>query len=339
MKKLRSNSKGNLVSNDHDHDHDHDHDQVMKVHHEGIKTIGVQSTCCDFSGNNSDLCLCIVTWNMNGHVTYEDVEKIVGKNRGYDLLVVGLQEAVSKYNVITMFESVLSASHFLLGESTLQSLQLYVFGPKNSQMFVKELKRDKYATGGWGGMINRKKGAVAIRINYKAFRLEFISCHLSAHAKNVEERNSQLRDIRRALFAKDWNPYGRTSQVTIWLGDLNYRLEGINTFPARSLIHSDLHQMLTENDQLLQEAERGEIFNGYFEGTLAFKPTYKFDIGSSTYDTSHKVRVPSWTDRILFKIEDNNKIVASLHSYDSIDTVRSSDHKPVKAHLCLKERK
>lgn len=48
-------------------------------------------------------------------------------------------------------------------------------------------------------------------------------------------------------------------------------------------------QMLTENDQLLQEAERGQVFNGYYEGTLAFKPTYKYNIGSSNYDTSHKV--------------------------------------------------
>lgn len=47
--------------------------------------------------------------------------------------------------------------------------------------------------------------------------------------------------------------------------------------------------MLTSKDQLLQEAERGEIFNGYCEGALAFKPTYKYDIGSSSYDTSHKV--------------------------------------------------
>ena len=44
-----------------------------------------------------------------------------------------------------------------------------------------------------------------------------------------------------------------------------------------------------KKDQLLQEAEKGEVFNGYYEGTLTFKPTYKYDIGSSIYDTSHKV--------------------------------------------------
>lgn len=94
--------------------------------------------------------------------------------------------------------------------------------------------------------------------------------------------------------------------------------------------------MLIGKDQLLQEAERGEIFSGYCEGTLKFKPTYKYDVGSSDYDTSHKVRVPSWTDRILFKIEDADKVKAILRSYESVDAIESSDHKPVKAHLCLK---
>lgn len=89
-------------------------------------------------------------------------------------------------------------------------------------------------------------------------------------------------------------------------------------------------------DQLLQEAERGEIFKGYYEGTLGFKPTYKYNVGSSNYDTSHKVRVPAWTDRILYKIQDTKNIQTTLYSYDSIDQVNGSDHKPVKADLCLK---
>lgn len=47
-------------------------------------------------------------------------------------------------------------------------------------MYV-ELKVDKQSIGGCGGIIGRKKGAVAIRINYKGIRLLFISCHLSGN--------------------------------------------------------------------------------------------------------------------------------------------------------------
>jgi len=51
-----------------------------------------------------------------------------------------------------------------------------------------------------------------------------------------------------------------------------------------------------------------------------------------------QVRVPAWTDRILYKIEDENTLEATLHSYESIDQIYGSDHKPVKAHLCLRLR-
>ncbi|XP_018821612.1 type IV inositol polyphosphate 5-phosphatase 11 [Juglans regia] len=305
--------------------------------HEGIKTVGADNLC-DFS-SSSDLCICIVTWNMNGQVCYEDLAEIVGSgSRKFDLLVIGLQE-VPQNNILQPLQAALvETDHILLGKSIMQSLQLYVFGPKKcSDFFSKEvLQVDKHSIGGFGGLIGRKKGAVAIRINYKGIRMVFISCHLSAHARRVEDRNSQCRHMSHSLFSKNWNPYARPAHITVWLGDLNYRIQGIDTHPARNLIHQDLHRMLISKDQLLQEAERGHIFNGYCEGTLTFKPTYKYNVGSSKYDTSYKVRVPSWTDRILFKIEDMEKINANLHSYESVDEIISSDHKPVKAHICLK---
>ncbi|GMI96778.1 ARABIDOPSIS THALIANA INOSITOL POLYPHOSPHATE 5-PHOSPHATASE 11 [Hibiscus trionum] len=301
--------------------------------HDGIKTVRADNAC-DFS-RNSDLCICVVTWNMNGQVSYEDLVELLGSNRRFDLLVIGLQE-VPRKNLARLLQDALRETHELLGKATMQSLQLYVFGPKNSDMFIKEAKVDKHSFGGCGGMMRRKKGAVAISINYKGFRMVFITCHLSAHGGNVEERNSECRHISHSLFSKEWNPNARLSHITVWLGDLNYRLQGINTHPARSLIQRDLHQLLRSKDQLHQEAERGQIFNGYCEGTLAFKPTYKYNLGSSNYDTSYKVRVPSWIDRILFKIEDPDQITASLHCYESVDDIYSSDHKPVRAHLCLK---
>lgn len=50
-----------------------------------------------------------------------------------------------------------------------------------------------------------------------------------------------------------------------------------------------------------------------------------------------QVRVPAWTDRILFKIEeDTDNVEATLHSYESMDEIYGSDHKPVKAHICLR---
>ncbi|KAJ4962814.1 hypothetical protein NE237_022753 [Protea cynaroides] len=304
-------------------------------HHQGIKTVAVEQLC-KFSGSPT-LCMNIVTWNMNGKVSYQDLAELVGVDRKFDLLVIGLQE-VPRCNMRRLLQEALVETHSLLGKAIMQSLQLFVFGPKNSDLF-KEIKVDKHAIGGFGGLIRRTKGAVALSISFKGIRMVFISCHLSAHASNVEERNSQCRHISHSLFSKNQNPYARPSQITVWLGDLNYRIQGIDTLPVRNLIQKNLHGLLTSNDQLLQEAERGQVFSGYCEGTLTFKPTYKYNIGSSNYDTSYKVRVPSWTDRILYKIENFGNIEATLRSYESIDSIHSSDHKPVKAHLCLKVNK
>lgn len=154
----------------------------------------------------------------------------------------------------------------------------------------------------------------------------------AAHANKVDQRNEELRRISNSLISKD----KRTHDLIVWLGDLNYRIQDVSNRPARSLIQNHLQSVLVRKDQLLQEADRGEIFKGYYEGTLGFKPTYKYNVGSSNYDTSHKVRVPAWTDRILYKIQDTKNIQTTLYSYDSLDQVNGSDHKPVKADLCLK---
>ncbi|KAJ4831780.1 hypothetical protein Tsubulata_039052 [Turnera subulata] len=246
----------------------------------GITTVKANSVC-DFS-RNSDLCICIVTWNMNGQVSNEDLLELIGSNRKFDLLVVGLQEAPRK-NIARLLDTALADTHT-------PSCSLFIYMYLGLRIHSCSLKVDKHSIGGFGGLTNRKKGAVAIRINCNGIRIVFISCHLSAHANNVEERNSQCRHISHGLFSKNFNPYARPAQIIVWLGDLNYRIQGIDTHPARNLIQKNLH----------------------------------------------RVRVPSWTDRILFKIEDMDKISASLHSYESIDNIYSSDHKPVKAHLCLK---
>ncbi|KAF8410624.1 hypothetical protein HHK36_003156 [Tetracentron sinense] len=304
----------------------------LEATQEGIKTVGVEKLC-GFS-TNSLLCICIVTWNMNGKLSNEEFAELVGSDRKFDLLVVGFQEVPRGNNIAKLLQAVLVETHSLLGESIMQSLQLFVFGPKNSELFNNEMKVDKHNVGGFGGLIRRKKGAVAISISLKGIRMVFIACHLSAHARYVEKRNFQCRQISHSLFSKNGNPDARPSHLTVWLGDLNYRIQGIDKQSVKNLIQKNLLELLTSKDQLLQEAERGQMFDGYCEGNLAFKPTYKYNIGSNNYD--YKLRVPSWTDRILYKIDKFSEIDATLHSYESIDCIHSSDHKPVKAHLCLK---
>ena len=58
------------------------------------------------------------------------------------------------------------------------------------------------------------------------------------------------------------------------------------------------------------------------EGEIKFPPTYKYKKNTNFYNISK--RVPSWTDRILFK---NSENITSLY-YDRVN-LTLSDHKPI----------
>ncbi len=84
----------------------------------------------------------------------------------------------------------------------------------------------------------------------------------------------------------------------------------------------------------------GAVFIGYDEGPVIFNPTYRYNLGTDTYDTSEKMRIPAWTgehysmtgltsesrmfvvDRILYRGTD-----LDLSVYSKAD-LRSSDHRP-----------
>lgn len=59
---------------------------------------------------------------------------------------------------------------------------------------------------------------------------------------------------------------------------------------------------------------------------MHFRPTYKFDFDSDTYDSSAKARIPAWCDRILF-VQKGMECLA----YNSDMTLKTSDHRPVYA--------
>ncbi|XP_050524165.1 inositol polyphosphate 5-phosphatase E isoform X4 [Daktulosphaira vitifoliae] len=129
-----------------------------------------------------------------------------------------------------------------------------------------------------------------------------------------------------------------------WCGDLNFRLTNsrqdimkwinVHTFPLDLPINQSFSDQLTEC--LLNDV----IFRGFQEGPIKFAPTYKYDPGTKTFDSSIKQRTPSYTDRILYKCG-KSPILSStsgLHcksshieciTYCSVPSVCTSDHKPV----------
>ena len=112
-----------------------------------------------------------------------------------------------------------------------------------------------------------------------------------------------------------------------WFGDLNYRIDTtLGQDTLKMLVNEDRRKDMLAFDQLIKQQRETNVFVGYNEGEITFDPTYKYDIGTSEFDTGNCKRPPAWTDRILWKGNHIDQI-----QYRSHPSFKVSDHKPVSA--------
>lgn len=107
-----------------------------------------------------------------------------------------------------------------------------------------------------------------------------------------------------------------------WIGDLNYRLQ-LSEKQVKTVLE---YEKLQFYDQLHIERKKKRVFEGYSEGKITFRPTYKYDPGTDDWDSSEKCRAPAWTDRIFWK---TTKLKVEQLFYNSVMEIRESNHKPV----------
>ena len=149
----------------------------------------------------------------------------------------------------------------------------------------------------------------------------------------LPERNENYKSITTKLIEED-ALFDLSSGVCIWMGDLNYRLAGDNA-KVRQLVKQNKLRELDHLDQLAQVRDGDIAFGGWSESEITFKPTYKFDVNTDIYDTSFKQRVPSWTDRVLYRAAKPCAVHPHPKSYKSHPGIKLSDHKPVSAAFSL----
>lgn len=169
----------------------------------------------------------------------------------------------------------------------------------------------------------------------------FLNCHLAAGQSQTKDRNTDINTIldsrllpyeRNMIVRQDSYVLGGDGtmvldhEIVILNGDLNYRIDTMSRDTVVNAVKANQLAKLLDRDQLLAARKRNPWFKLRFlnELPIEFAPTYKYDVGTDTYDTSEKRRAPAWCDRILYRGPDRiRQMTYQRHE------VRVSDHRPV----------
>lgn len=280
------------------------------------------------------------TFNVNGKLTKEKVESWLKPiEESPDIYVIGLEEIVElspghmlstdpytkafwEKKLLTEINSYNDRKYHAVWSSQLGGLALLIFTDDENKARIKHIEGDMKKTG-FGG-ISSNKGAIAVHLSLSNTKFCFVVSHLSAGLENVEQRHNDYKSIAKHI------RFSRGTRIKdhdgiIWMGDFNYRILLSNDDVRRAIVERNYH-MLFEKDQLNQQMISGESFPFFDEMEITFPPTYKFNPGTSEYDTSEKMRIPAWTDRILSRGE-----VLRQELYGSAEDILFSDHRPVYA--------
>merc|ERR1711968_245244 len=101
---------------------------------------------------------------------------------------------------------------------------------------------------------------------------------------------------------------------------------------VHELIQHRAFAELLKHDQLSRSIETGKALVGFHEAPINFAPTFKLHRGNASATAYQHKRIPSWCDRVLWSAlseELEQQIKCTL--YESIPSVTTSDHKPVRA--------
>ncbi|KAJ8300522.1 hypothetical protein KUTeg_022041 [Tegillarca granosa] len=271
------------------------------------------------------------TWNM-GDIKYlmgcknslQDFLLPEDSNFVQDIYAIGTQENnVPKKEWEVQIQETLGPSHVLFHSTTHGALHLAIYIRRDLIWFCSVPEDDQVTTR--AVTMVKTKGGCAISFTFFGTSFLFVNCHFTSDDGRIKERIADYQRISSGDISSKID-------AVFWFGDLNFRIEK-GRHPVEDLVHAIVSQDhpnfedLLQNDELKKCILQEQIFNGFQEGRINFKPTYKFDINSDRYDTSAKNRIPSYTDRVLFRAKKKNTV--SCSHYDAVTSLKLSDHRPV----------
>ena len=297
-----------------------------------------------------------LTWNCGVTLPYdlerEQMKQLLAKcldDGGIDLIVITLQEIVelNATQIMTVdperrlawetaFSELLQPEYALLVGNQLVGTTLSVFCRARCLDKIRGVELGSKKTG-LGGMAGNK-GSIAVRLDWCDTPICLVASHFCAGQGAWTDRDNEYRFIKDSLGFSRGRGILQNHHHVLWLGDLNYRIEGDGAHIRHTLCtvgedRKGILGVLYALDQLRNSVEQQSAFVGFKEGSIEFMPTYKYDPGTDNYDTSEKGRAPAWTDRILLHSTIAEK--GQIETYECLQAVRASDHRPVYAVLRL----
>lgn len=289
--------------------------------------------------------LLVTTWNMNcvpgssTNVTcLQDILLPAEVHLVPEMYAIGIQEFQTNREEweVTLQETV-GFSHVLLHSVVVGTLYAAVFIRRELIWFCSEAEDASLIT----RPLVKTKGGLGISLQLFGTTFLFVNSHFKAHDDQLKERIEDFEkcrlgiDLPKNLPAKEKprpNDVTKRFDCVFWFGDLNFRV-GLKREQVLRVVNEQRRNGSREygelliHDQLRNTMSEGAIFHGFQEADIRFEPTYKFDTGTNTYDTSFKQRTPGYTDRILFRAKRKGTIECLV--YNAVHTVTVSDHKPV----------
>jgi len=253
--------------------------------------------------------ICCLTYNLHGEaLDFIQISRLltIHKNNSCDIYSIATQE--SQRSILmnlffwdkTKFEEDLARffgkDYVRLHTETLGGVHLIIFIKKIHKNYILNYYKEYIKTGFYGLLGN--KGAVGIGFKLYNISFFFISCHLCSGFDNTLYRNYDFDYIQ-----KNIHPHLDRFDVIIWMGDFNYR-SNKSMEEVEEVIKNNNELSLLEFDQMSEEIKNYNLKSfGYKEGKINFKPTYKYsDDETNEIICDCKDHIPSWTDRILYKV-------------------------------------
>ncbi|THD22119.1 Phosphatidylinositol-bisphosphatase [Fasciola hepatica] len=284
----------------------------------------------------------IVTWNMNCPRVQkypEDLSDLIfpsSMNNSPSIFAICLQEIPpEKQELLVRLQAAIGPQHVLFSHAFHGTLALAVFVSRELIWYTSVPQVSAVTT----RTAVRTKGAVAVCFILFGTSMLFLSSHFKASQDRVNMRVQDYQDVVASLnlpkigLSRGYRPSENLLNrfdIVFWAGDLNFRIDrsrAVMDNVLRSYRPVCTYDNLSGADQLTNVQAQGRAFQAFEEGRIKFLPTYKFDLDSTVYDTSDKQRVPAYTDRILYKTRKKGDVTCA--NYDSIDSIRCSDHRPV----------